>query len=314
MIQPLLPLRHGHVALLSAAALLGSAGCENSVDQRPNVLPSAADTQPTAGSSPLAGVSSGAEAGVSSGAEEGGTASGLSCGGCPSVGDWYRFKTMQIASLDGNTEHRAIGILNDLWSGDIEGDLLNVMFEVKEVSETQVKIRALNAARYDTPGTGYCLLPDTSIEFNFNRDGCDFTNPEPSGINIYAGSTEIPKNCSPELPAPNTIPVRKVTLEGTFSEGCGQIIRGRVPSASIPRSGLDQTCTCLSPNVEVCQGLDPSYEDDSCGGCNQLYRSLRQQLSLFGELSYGCDANGEEAVCLEAVFEAERLDFTPSDC
>jgi hypothetical protein len=230
------------------------------------------------------------------------------------VGDWYRFTIMQIASLDGDRTHGAIRTLNTLWANDINNDLLNVLFEVKEVSATQVKVRALNAARYNEPDTGYCLLPATAIEFVFERDGCDFINPEPSGINIYAGSVDIPKNCSPELPAPNTIPVRSVTLQGTFSDGCGQIIRGRVPSASIPQSGLSQTCTCILPTVESCEGLEPDFESEQCPGCNQRYTSLNQQLSLFGALTYSCEADGEASVCLEAEFEAERLNFTPSDC
>ena len=237
-----------------------------------------------------------------------------SCATCPALGTWYRFTKMQIASLDGNPEHPAIRVLNNLWSRDIEEDQLNVMFEVKEVNGSQITIRALNAARYNTPDTGYCLLPETAIEFVFNRDGCDFTNPEPSGINIYAGSVDIPKNCSPELEAPNTIPVREVTLTGAFNDDCSQIISGRVPSASIPQVGLTQTCTCLSPIVESCGGLDPSFESEQCAGCNTAYTSLQEQLSLFGELSYGCEANGAPAVCLEAEFEAERLNFTPSDC
>jgi hypothetical protein len=177
-----------------------------------------------------------------------------------------------------------------------------------------VRVRALNAARYADPSQGICLLPDTAVEFEFARTGCDFINPEPSGINIFAGSKEIPKNCSPDLPTPNTIPVRAVTLSGTFSDDCGAILSGQVPSASIPRSGLDETCTCLSPILETCTGIDPSYQDERCGGCNVAYKSLNQQLSFFGELSYGCEADGEEATCLEASFSAQRLEMSPEVC
>lgn len=287
--------------------------CEGKVDRSPNVLPSGAAGSSLGGSGGGAGVDSAGVMMGGAGVMSGG-ATPLACATCPVVGAWYRFTKLEIASLDSNPDHSAIGLLNSLWSADISKDQLNVMFEVKEVSGSQITIRALNAARYNTPDTGYCLLPDTAIEFTFNRDGCDFINPEPSGINIYAGSVDIPKNCSPMLAAPNTIPVRGVTLTGTFSDDCGQIISGRVPSASIPQTGLAQTCTCLSPIVENCQGLDPSFESEQCAGCNDPYTSLRQQLSIFGDLSYGCEANGEAAVCLEALFEAERLDFTPSDC
>lgn len=298
-------------------ALLG--GCkENPIDTSPNVLAGANSAGVTAGG---ATGSSGGEAGVSTGgsgttAGTGGEAGGgpVSCEQCPEVGAWYRFNTLKVTSLDGNPEHSAIGVLNNLWRTDIGAEQLNVLFEILDVTPELIRVRALNAAGYASSEGGYCLLPYTAIEFEFAREGCDFTNPVASGINIFAGSTNIPKNCSPDLPTPNTIPVRAVTLSGGFSDDCGQIIRGRVPSASIPRSSLEGTCTCLSPSVEACRGLDPSYEDELCGGCNAAYRSLQAQLSIFGELSYGCEADGEPAVCLEGEFEAERLDVAPEVC
>ncbi|MBM4291383.1 MAG: hypothetical protein FJ138_08065 [Deltaproteobacteria bacterium] len=233
------------------------------------------------------------------------------------MGDWYRFSALAVASLDGNPTHGAILVLNNLWRADIAGGLLNVIFEVTAVTDTELVVRALNAARYPDAGEGYCLLPENAIEFRFAREGCGFTNPQTSSINIYSGRTDIPKNCSPTLSAPNTIPVREVTLSGDFDATCGKIIGGRVPSASIPRSALTATCSCLSPTVESCGGLDPSYSGNmqgQCAGCGPVYTSLSTQLSLFGPLNYGCDADGEEAVCLEATWEAERLDFTPSAC
>lgn len=304
------------LSLALPLALLPS--CSNPIDTSPNLLPSA-EGGVSAGAA--AGSVAGSVAGAAAGAQAG-VAAGGPCESCPSVGDWYRFSALSVVSLDGNPSHGSIGVLNNLWRADIAGSLLNVMFEVVEVTPDQLVVRALNAARLADvsmaeEGRGYCLLPETAIEFRFAREGCGFTNPEASGINIYSGRTDIPKNCSPTLSAPNTIPVRGVTLTGDFNPTCGKIIGGRVPSASIPRSALTATCSCLSPVVESCGGLNPEYMGNTsgeCAGCGPIYTSLNTQLSLFGPLSYGCSADGEDAVCLEASWEAERLDFTPSVC
>ena len=191
-------------------------------------------------------------------------------------------------SADGAARATPALPLGSLWRADIAGGLLNVMFEITEVTDTELVVRALNAARYADAGQGYCLLPETSIEFRFTREGCGFTNPQTSGINIYSGTTDIPKNCSPTLSAPNTIPLRGVALTGDFNPTCGKIIGGRVPSASIPRSALTATCSCLSPVVESCGGLDPSYMGNAqglCAGCGALLTPKAGHCCVF--CSYG---------------------------
>ena len=243
------------------------------------------------------------------------------CPDCPQIGTWYRFDELQVTALDGDESHPIINTLNMIWTGDIERNQLNILFEVVDKNENEIRISALNAAFLSTEKDDFCLLPETKIEFVFNRDqvnGCGFTNPTPSGINIYAGSQEIPKNCAPNLELPHSIPVRNTILEGSFSRSCDRIKSGNVVSAAIPKTQLGNICTCLAPQLESCKGPNPNYEGNlkgECVGCESSYlMSLESQLGSFQPLKFECEANGDPAVCLSATFSAQRLAMTPDIC
>jgi hypothetical protein len=296
-------------------------GCENPIDETPNVLPSTpSNGGDLTGEGGALSAGETPSTGATSAMCDGGAESEVGCGpcqDCPQQGTWYRFTDLDVISLDDNETHLAIRILNNLWAGDIDRHQLNILFEILETDGDQVRVRALNAAWISAEQDDYCVLPNTGIEFNFVKQGCAFTNPTPSGINIYAGSQNIPKNCALGIEVPHTIPVREVTLNGSFSEDCGAILNGHVPAASIPRSGLSQVCSCLYPNIEGCLGPDPAYpgkDDGSCAGCAEPYNSLDQQLNMLGPLDFNCTADGGEATCLVGSFTAERLDFTPPVC
>lgn len=280
--------------VMLSACLITMLACENEIDTTANILPT----------SPIAGDSMSGEV-----VQEG-------CMSCVEVGAWYRFTTLQLNSIDGGS-HPVIPVLNNLWAGDVEAHSLNVFFEIKAMDGDQIKIGAMNAAWVSEEEDDYCLLPETAIEFIFTQSECSIANSEPAGINIYAGSQEIPKNCSPEGEAQNAIPVRDVLLEADFTEDCAELINGSVRSAAIKRSALEETCSCLSPVIESCQGIDPNFEGNmfgECGGCNTRYNSLSRQLNTFQPLTWECQVDGEQAVCLEASFDARRLSFTPSVC
>ena len=305
------------LASLVILCVLGLVGCENEIDDRPNVLPS----EPTAGES-VAGESAGATAGESAGVtagESAGAAAGESappCESCAEVGAWYRFTTLELESLDGGP-HPVVSVLNNLWARDVDDHVLNVLFEVRSVEGDQIKMGAMNAAWVSEADDDYCLMPETAIEFIFTQSQCSISNSDSAGINIYAGSKEITKNCSAEGEATNAIPVRDVLLGADFSTDCSQLLSGSVRSAAIKRSALEGTCSCLSPILESCEGIDPSFEGNSfgeCMGCNTRYNSLSRQLNMFQELTWECEVDGEEAVCLEASFAASKLSFTPSVC
>ena len=299
---------------LCILCVLSLAGCENEIDDTPNVLP----TGPTAGEGSAgegsAGEGAGATAGESAGATAGESAS--PCESCAEVGAWYRFTALELESLDGGP-HPVISVLNNLWARDVDDHVLNVLFEVRSVEGDQITMGAMNAAWVSEADDDYCLMPETAIEFIFTQSQCSISNSDAAGINIYAGSKEIAKNCSPEGEATNAIPVRDVLLGADFSADCSQLLSGSVRSAAIKRSALEGTCSCLSPVLESCEGVDPNFEGNSsgeCVGCNTRYNSLSRQLNMFQELTWECEVDGEQAVCLEASFAASKLSFTPSAC
>ena len=300
-----LTLRFLHPQLKSSATLLSLLslsmmtiiGCENEVDDRLNILPS----------TPIAGEQS-------AGTPAGEAAS--SCESCIEQGTWYRFTTLKLETLDGG-EHPVIPILNNLWKGDVDAHALNVLFEVRAIEGEQITMGAMNAAWVSEAENDYCLMPETAIEFIFTQSECSIVNTDSAGINIYAGSKEIAKNCSPGGDAINAIPVRDVLLGADFSADCSQLLNGSVQSAAIKRSALEGTCSCLSPILESCEGVNPNFEGNNfgeCAGCNTRYNSLSRQLNMFQELKWECEVDGEEAVCLEASFEASKLNFTPPVC
>ena len=282
-----------HFVLSLSLALLW--GCEeNPVDTSPNVFPDPVTAEPDMEPVP----------------QEPGA-----CSDCLMEGSWYRFDLLELKTLDGEP-HPVVGVLNGLWGSDVEAQVLNVLFEVRSVTETEVVMGAMNAAWVSEDDDGYCLLPETAIEFVFGRDGCSIENSIPAGINIYAGSLETPKNCSAGGDAINAIPVRDVILGGVFTSECGAISDGNVISAAIKQSALENTCSCLG-DLDTCVGLDPAYEGNAqgeCGGCNSNYNSLARQLTIIRPLEWSCQIDGDPAVCLEAGFSAQRLSFTPANC
>ena len=234
------------------------------------------------------------------------------CTDCLEEGTWYRFDTLNIDALDGNNNTPVKSILNVVWSGDINDQYLNILIQILEVQGDSVRARALNAAWTGEGDRDICLLEQTAVNFEFQKSGCGFEANNPTQINVYAGSQEIPKNCAPNAPAPNAIPVREVKLSGRFTNDCVGIIDGKVLNAVLKESDLDQICTCLI-DLDSCAGLDPTYEGMGCAGCNTNYNNLNEQLRPFGT-TYSCESDGERGVCLDASYSAQQLSYSPSPC
>lgn len=283
--------RYAAIALLMS--LICSA-CENEIDTTPNVFPIA--TEPSEADMEV----------VPPGA----------CDECLVVDSWYRFDLLALDSLDGGP-HPVITILNNLWEVDVDKHILNVLFQIRAIDGEFVTVAAMNAAWVSAEENDFCALPETAIEFVFKRDECSIINENPEGLNIYSGSASIPKNCSPDGEAVNAIPARDVILSAEFTADCSSIINGSVVSAAIKKSALEETCSCLNGNLDGCVGPDPNYEGNrfgECQKCNSNYQSLSRQLNTIQQLEWLCEVDGEQAVCLEGSFSAQRLDFTPPGC
>ena len=296
-----------YLMVLGLAIIAHACEMENEIDTSPNVLPVAAGE--TAGADILAG-------NEQAGESEGSMNNEPQCATCAQIGTWYRFTSLSLDTIDGGP-HPVIAVLNSLWSADVGSHFLNVLFEVRAVDGDQITMGAMNAAWISEAENDYCVMPESAIEFIFTQSECNMSNSVPAGINIYAGSQEIPKNCSPQGEAGNAIPVRDVLLSADFAPDCGSIVNGTVRSAAIKRSALEGTCSCLSPVLGSCQGIDPNFEGNNfgeCTGCNQRYSSLSRQLNSIQELTWECEVDGEQSACIEANFEAKRLNFTPPQC
>lgn len=295
------------LALLGALALaLCLAACENEVDTSENLLP-VAD----------AGGGGGDAAGLPEDASQ--------TGGCDclQVGDWFRFDTLGVESLDGKP-HPIIQTLNGLWATDIAGNELNFYFMIKELPPGEVVFRVVNGARV-VDGEEVCLKLSTEVEFRMARDGCELGPSEPGSINVYAGTPAHPKNCTFDIPdIEHAIPVRGAVLTSTLNADCSRTDNGLVVDAIIARAALEQTCTCLlltGGSAEDCGVPDASYDPEPdvsgnvCKGCNPNFQNLMTLLQAFGTLDYACKTpDGADAVCLEAFFSAERIAEGPPDC
>lgn len=298
------PLAALSVLFVISLAFTLSLACSNELDLTPNVLPQPID------------MSVEVDRGEGMGDMGDMNPDFDPCGDCLEVGAWYRFDELALKSLDGGA-HPVIALLNSFWRTDVSNHVLNILFEVRAINGDQVVIGAMNAAWVSEAENDYCVLPSTAIEFTFTRTGCDIINQDPAGINIYAGSVEIAKNCSAGGVSDNAIPVRDVILGGSFTDECAKISEGTVVSAAIKRSALETTCSCLNGDLQGCIGIDPSFEGNNfgeCQGCNETYQSLARQLNTIRQLDWNCEVEGEQAVCIEAGFDATRLDFSPPSC
>ncbi len=301
---------------LSISTLVLASGCWNNPDDSLNVLPYLEqDCAPGhEGAEPDAQGST-----TQTNDAEGNAGESLSgpCS-CITVGTWYRFDELGLTSLDGAV-HPVIATLNPLWVTDINAKELNILFEVLEVTQTSVVVKAVNGARVGEEGD-ICVMEDTAVTFNFPREGCTLLGSDESAINVYAGDEAHPKNCTTVLPVPHAIPVQKVILEATVSDSCDTITDGNVISGVIGEQELLSTCTCLllgGDLSDACGPLEPDFVSDNglCAGCNDTYINLEELLMSFGALDYLCETDsGGKAVCLDGYFSAYRLDNSPPSC
>lgn len=243
------------------------------------------------------------------------------CDQCMEVGKQYRITTLQVTSLDGYPaeENLIVPLLNDLWSHDIDRSELSILLEMTSATDTDIEIKLQSGAE-KVDQSAVCTLPDTSSIIKGTRVGCNLNEGEKTSLNIYAGSTVLPKNCTvtgAPVDVEHVIPVQNVVFTATFTPSCDKVTAGKVTGV-IPKDAIENICTCSAPanltaeqkakGDTACAPLDPTYVGGGCNGCSKSYISLKSQLSL-GKVEYKCqDAKGNPGVCLEAVFEAVATD------
>jgi hypothetical protein len=304
---------------LSLSLLILASACWNEPDNSYNVLPYPdVECEPgqiggdeDAGGEPTT-VDTGSAAADATGSELTGPCS------CLTVGTWYRFDSLGLNTLD-RAVHPVISTLNPLWIADMDVFELNILLEVLEVTQSTLRVRAVNGARVGEEGD-ICVLEDTGVTFDFPREGCTLKNSDQSGINVYSGDETHPKNCTTVLPVPHAIAVQQVVLEAQVSDSCDTIGDGKVISGVIGQQDLLGTCTCLLFGGDLsdkCGELEPGFESAAglCKGCNDTYVNLEELLNGFGKLDYLCKTTDDgPGVCLDGFFSAYRLDTSPPSC
>ncbi len=267
-------------------ALFCAAGCENELDNTPNVLP---------------GDQLEADSGVQQ--ED----------GAIEVGQWYAYQSMVLDTLDSKI-HPAVSVLNSLWASDMAQQEMNVLYMVTEVDDSHVWFRGFNGVRTDD---GYCLVKETELPVHMNRSGQTLTMEEPTRFTVYTGTVDIPKNCAPNLTPRHMIPIDQAWFKIEVSDD-NNWLTGQVESATIPERAIDGVCTCVTAPgtpAEQCGGLNPNYENAHCPGCGPNYHQLRGLMEIFGQLNMSCkDDDGAPGVCMTAHFTAARLASSPVFC
>jgi hypothetical protein len=303
------------------ALALALVGCENDVDTSPNYLPGGAqpDTTGEGGDAfEFDGVATG-ETG-SDATEGGGTATGGACDSCLSEGVWYRFTKLEVIKLGGFTAEppSPVPVLNDIWSGDIEGIELNILLNAATVMDSNIDVTVAVGARIPEQTGAYCRL-GANYEDNIllERTGCELSSLDSGLFAIYAGTVGSPKNCSTLTP-PNAINVGGIEMSGTVSADCKKI-EGTL-NGWIPEAVLDAVCSCITADSTQC-GYDPSFvlppgKLSGCSGCGEKYSPLSGLLKTFapgGVIATDCaDADGNPTICIEAAFAVELVDAPPS--
>ena len=271
--------RFCHLISTVGLALVTLTGCVNPVDTTTNNIPLATDAVDTV--------------------ED--VNAGESCG-CIQVGDWYRFKTLQLTNVDGNPDFPVIPVLNSLWQMDIDSYELNFYVQVTKVTDADIEIAVTNAARVgDTKKP--CLLPQTTAKIRLPRSGCKLLDSDEGSINVYAGSVDHPKNCgylnnlTPKIGADHAIPIRGVHIRANLSTDCKTIENGQVFEGSFSAGALFHLCTCQTTpgqSSDVCITPQPSPADASkvpesdCSLCGNNWQSLGGLLAAFAGAT-ACD-------------------------
>ncbi len=246
------------------------------------------------------------------------------CGCTPAAGTWYRFTQLKVTSLD-TASTTVVDALNTLWSADMAGKELNILFRLDGVDGGVMKLTAYSGARIPgaTPEADtVCFVESSEFQTQLTASTCTYGPAVDVGLKVYSGTPTQPKNCAAGGDGPHVIPVSKVALVAVHTAVCdssdGDYLDGQL-EGSITQSILGDLCTCVTASDD-CDSPDPAYEGSggTCAGCSGSFTSLKNILvGLNGgsDLAYECkDADGASAACLGATFRASAMSVSPAAC
>ncbi len=244
----------------------------------------------------------------------------------------YRFTQMVIEDPPA-----LASTLNALWEGDLEAQILNVLFQVITAEPSQLRYPAreiqLNAlSGWRTPSSilleegvevqSFCGLPGTEAEISLEpadecSGDCRVRTVGHGGLNFFAGSQEEPINCAPHLAVPHAIPIVQVKARFNFDENCGRLIGGSL-TACMAREEANKLCFCArgggAAPCTMNENLDfapPSGDDIASlsAYCRQCGASPWIPMgNILRSVEEPCDPPlGEQGIKISGIFTAEEI-------
>lgn len=259
----------------------------------------------------------------------------------------FRFTLLHVTEPNESTSPRAKAlqdILNDMWSRDLSGHVLNIIFELGSVDyesgEANLEVgpgwyRLTPEAAQDPPPVGevaasdvsnFCLLEGVEgeslaialiaqldAECGFEIDPATAQDSDGQGafLLFHTGPTTDPVICAPDQGsapglADNTIPLAVTAARGRFDASCDRIVEGYLEGC-IAVEHANQICMCTRPGGHCKEDASPS----AANYCGQVCSSESLNLGGFmldvAQIEPSCTVFGRDGIRIAAMFEAKRL-------
>ena len=260
------------------------------------------------------------------------------------TGRVFRFTRLEIDEPDAFAS-----ILNTMWQGDIENNILNVLVRVdKAIPGSTTAFDSLtltagpgwrdpkqpwelHAASGDPPASvvkTYCLLKGLSIPLTllpYHGEQCVFKNAEDASLYFHSGPRDWPMTCAPDNNPPNNIPVSNLKLRLSFNRDCTEV-RDSFLEGCITQEAADHICMCTKAPGTCPRQSKPGYAFDQKDLVAYCHDACGQDFISFGGLvrSFGLPPScltpeGKPGYAVQGFFDAVAItdQFNPvssDDC
>lgn len=266
-----------------------------------------------------------ATGGTDTGGSGSDTAAPAGCDQCADMVGWaFRITSLFVTEPedpDSETDHKVREFLNELWERDIDNEVLNILFEVKEYDPVAGKlvVRAGPAWKHDDGK--FHMLCGYDSDFTLPMDGCGF-EAEGLELNFHTGPLDAPVICAPDLELSNSIPLRAMSVKAELETDCAASdggITGGYLSGWIPAAAADQICSCniyddVTKSYSCDEPPDPS-EDKYCGkNCGTLgYTNFGWVVTTMAQIPPQDNA-GVPSYRLAGYFSAHKVESYDPQC
>lgn len=215
-----------------------------------------------------------------------------SCGDCGGLeGTALRFSSLFVtepADPDSTTDHAIRTFLNEMWTRDMDNEILNILFVIKAYdSETgNLEVEVGPAWKFGDGNFHFiCGYTDT-YELTTSPGECDYTNEDkPGTLSFHTGPKDDPVICAPDVTPSNAIPIMGLITDATLQTDCDAktaSIEGAYLQGWIKEEAADMICSC--------NGYDPETKTYTCdsepqpGHANYCFENCGGGYALFGPI------------------------------